>query len=61
MTELEAVRQNAVLKTIIAELVNSLEQVLYMPDYDGSPSTSNERLRIKNRAKKLIRQHRGQK
>lgn len=45
------------LKAAIADLVNALELVLYMPDYDGTRLTSSQRLRIKNRAKRLIKEH----
>ena len=36
------------------ELLAALESLLTMPDYDGAPATSRERLRIKQAAKRAI-------
>lgn len=41
------------------ELLAALEDLLNMPDYDGSPSTSRERLRIKRAAKRAIKSAKG--
>lgn len=41
------------------ELLAALEDLLSMPDYDGSPSTSRERLRIKRAAKRAIKSAKG--
>lgn len=41
------------------ELLAALENLLDMPEYDGTPSTSNERLRIKRAAKRAIKSAKG--
>ena len=42
---------------LIDDLVKALEALLAMPDYDGSAETSRARQRIKNRAKKLLKEY----
>ena len=42
---------------MIDDLVKALEALLAMPDYDGSAETSRARQRIKNRAKKLLKEY----
>lgn len=41
------------------ELLAALEALLKMPDHDGSASTSRERLRIKNAARRAIKSAKG--
>lgn len=41
------------------ELLAALEGLLSMPDYDGTPATSRERLRIKQAAKRAIKSAKG--
>lgn len=38
-----------------ADYVAALNALLNMPDYDGTPATSQQRLRIKNAAKRLVK------
>ena len=42
---------------MIDDLVKALEALLAMPEYDGSAETSRARQRIKNRAKKLLKEY----
>ena len=42
---------------LIDDLVKALEALLAMPEYDGSAETSRARQRIKNRAKKLLKEY----
>jgi len=42
---------------LIDDLVKALEALLAMPDYDGSAETSRARQRIKNRAKKVLKEY----
>ena len=42
---------------LIDDLAKALEALLTMPDYDGSAETSRARQRIKNRAKKLLKEY----
>lgn len=37
------------------ELLQALADLLEMPDYDGTPATSRERIRIKRAAKRALR------
>tara|TARA_R110000868_G_scaffold341475_1_gene602333 strand:+ start:443 stop:634 length:192 start_codon:yes stop_codon:yes gene_type:complete len=42
---------------LIDDLAKALEALLNMPQYDGSAETSRARLRIKNRAKKVLKEY----
>jgi hypothetical protein len=42
---------------LIDDLAKALEALLNMPDFDGNAETSRARLRIKNRAKKLLKEY----
>jgi hypothetical protein len=42
---------------LIDDLAKVLEALLYMPEYDGSAETSRARQRIKNRAKKVLKEY----
>jgi hypothetical protein len=42
---------------LIDDFAKVLEALLYMPEYDGSAETSRARQRIKNRAKKLLKEY----
>lgn len=41
------------------ELLQALEDLMKIPDYDGTPATSRERLRIKRAARRAIRAAKG--
>ena len=42
---------------LIDDLIKALEALLAMPEFDGSAETSRARQRIKNRAKKLLKEY----
>ncbi len=42
---------------LIDDLAKALEALLTMPEFDGSAETSRARQRIKNRAKKLLKEY----
>ena len=42
---------------MIDDLVKALEALLTMPEFDGSAETSRARQRIKNRAKKVLKEY----
>jgi hypothetical protein len=42
---------------LIDDLVKALEALLTMPEFDGSAETSRARQRIKNRAKKVLKEY----
>jgi len=42
---------------LIDDLAKALEALLNMPPYDGFTETSRVRLRIKNRAKKVLKEY----
>ena len=42
---------------LIDDLIKALEALLAMPEFDGSAETSRVRLRIKNRAKKVLKEY----
>jgi hypothetical protein len=42
---------------LIDDLAKALEALLAMPEFDGSAETSRARQRIKNRAKKLLKEY----
>ena len=42
---------------LIEDFVKALEALLAMPEFDGSAETSRARQRIKNRAKKLLKEY----
>jgi hypothetical protein len=43
---------------LIDDLAKALEALLNMPQYDETAETSRARLRIKNRAKKILKEYR---
>lgn len=49
------IRQTATLRDQVAQLTTALEDLLHMPEYDGTRQTSQVRLRAKNQAKKALK------
>lgn len=49
------IRQAAVLRAQVEYLTTALKDLLEMPEYDGTQTTSQVRLRAKNQAKRALK------